>query len=100
MSRLNDATAREWDKIAAAMAKDIQVGGDHYRQGSIQPIEFIMANDLGFVEGCVVKYVTRHKRKGGKEDIKKAIHYLEILLEDYLAYEDSEKKYEEENGIY
>lgn len=62
---------------------DTQVGGDHYRQGKIQPVEYIEANGLGFLEGCVVKRVTRHNRDGGKgrQDIEKAIHELQLLLE-------------------
>jgi len=60
-----------------------QISGNHYKSKSIQPIEYIMANGLGFCEGNVVKYVTRHRDKNGKEDIKKAIHYLEFLLEYY-----------------
>lgn len=61
---------------------DQQVGGDHYRQGKIQPVEYIEANSLGFLEGCVVKRVTRHNRPGGKgrQDIEKAIHELQLLL--------------------
>ena len=97
---LNEATAREWDKAANIIPKDTQVGGDHYTKGSIQPIEYIMANDLGFAEGNVVKYVTRHKYKNGIEDIKKARHYLDFILREYLDYEASEKKYEEDEGIY
>ena len=58
-----------------------QVGGDHYRAKGIQPIVYIHANNLGFCEGNVVKYVTRHKDKNGAADIRKAIHYLELLLE-------------------
>ena len=57
-----------------------QEGGDHYRL-PIQPIDFIYQNGLGFMEGNVVKYVTRHEQKGGKEDLLKAIHYLELLIE-------------------
>jgi len=61
-----------------------QVGGDHYKTKGIQPIEYIHANELGFCEGNVIKYVTRHKEKNGAADLKKAIHYLELLLElDY-----------------
>lgn len=60
---------------------DIQVGGDHYKRMGIQPIEYILANDLGFCEGNAVKYITRFKQKGGKQDIQKAIHYLQILLD-------------------
>jgi hypothetical protein len=62
-------------------ALDKQVSGNHYKDKGVQPIVYIHANDLGFCEGNVVKYVTRHKEKNGAADIKKAIHYLELLLE-------------------
>ena len=68
-------------------ALDKQVSGSHYKDKGIQPIVYIHANDLGFCEGNVVKYVTRHKDKNGAADIKKAIHYLELLLE--LEYKDA-----------
>ncbi len=58
-----------------------QVGGDHYRAKGIQPIEYIHANNLGFCEGNVVKYVTRWRDKGGEADLRKAIHYLELLIQ-------------------
>ncbi len=58
-----------------------QVDGDHYATQSIQPIEYIHANGLGFCEGNVIKYVTRHIRKNGVKDLDKAIHYLELLKE-------------------
>lgn len=64
-------------------AFDRQVGGAHYRQGKIQPLEFILSNNLGFVEGVVIKYLVRHQTKNRKEDIEKCIHYLEMLLEKY-----------------
>lgn len=57
-----------------------QIAGNHYKK-AIQPIEYIHANGLGFVEGNVIKYVTRWKDKNGIEDLKKAKHYLEILIE-------------------
>ena len=57
-----------------------QVSGNHYKDTKIQPIEFIHANDLNFCEGNVIKYVTRHRRKNGKQDLEKAIHYLELLI--------------------
>ena len=47
-----------------------QVGGSHYKNMAIQPIEFIFANDLGFAEGCIVKYICRWKEKNGLEDLK------------------------------
>jgi len=62
-------------------AIDKQVGGGHYKAQGIQPIEFSMSNELNFAEGSVIKYVHRHRRKNGAEDIKKAIHYLEFILE-------------------
>jgi hypothetical protein len=58
-----------------------QVGGNHYASMKIQPVEFIAANELGFLEGNIVKYVCRHHAKNGAEDIKKAIHYCELLLQ-------------------
>lgn len=57
-----------------------QIGGSHYKQTKIQVTEYCIANRLEFAEGNVVKYVTRHKTKGKAEDIKKAIHYLLLVL--------------------
>lgn len=59
----------------------IQVGGSHYKDLAIQPIEYIMANDLSWCEGNIVKYITRWKQKNGVQDIEKVIHYANILLE-------------------
>ncbi len=58
-----------------------QVGGDHYKGKVVQPWDFIAANGLGFFEGNVVKYVTRWKDKGGVQDLHKARHYLDKLIE-------------------
>ena len=58
-----------------------QVGGDHYRKMAIQPVEYILASGLGFVEGSVVKYVSRWQSKGGLEDLEKARHLLSLLIE-------------------
>jgi hypothetical protein len=58
-----------------------QIGGSHYKQCAIQPLEYIVANDIPYLEGNVIKYVTRHKDKGGIDDIRKAIHYLELIME-------------------
>ena len=61
-----------------------QVGGDHYKKMVIQPAEFINKNKLLFAEGNAIKYICRHQFKGKEEDVKKAIHYLEMILErDY-----------------
>ena len=60
---------------------DKQVGGDHYKDLAIQPVEYIFKNNLGYFEGCVIKYVTRWKNKGGVQDLEKAKHFLELLIE-------------------
>ena len=63
---------------------DKQIGGKHYRNMKIQPAEFINENKLLFAEGNAIKYICRHQSKGKADDIKKAIHYLEMILErDY-----------------
>lgn len=62
-------------------AFETQVGGSHYKEMAIQPLEFITANNLDFVQGNVVKYVVRYKFKGGLEDLKKARHYLDMMIE-------------------
>ena len=58
-----------------------QVGGDHYKNKKIQPVEYIHANSIGFFEGNVIKYVTRWKNKNGIKDLEKARHYLDLLIE-------------------
>lgn len=69
-------------------ALDTQVGGAHYKQFAIQPVEFCQRNRLPACETSVVKYVCRHREKGGAQDIRKAIHYLELLLQiDYSEEE-------------
>jgi hypothetical protein len=60
---------------------ETQVGGDHYRAMAIQPVEFIHANGIPFIEGCVIKYVSRWRSKGGIADLEKAKHFLEILID-------------------
>jgi hypothetical protein len=62
-------------------ALDKQESGDHYKDKAIQPIIYIHANNLGFCEGNVVKYVTRWRDKGGVADLRKAIHYIELLIQ-------------------
>ena len=58
-----------------------QVSGDHYKSKLIQPVEYIHANEIGFFEGNVIKYVTRWREKGGIADLEKAKHYIELLIE-------------------
>lgn len=62
-------------------ALEKQVGGDHYRNMTIQPVEYILANGIPFVEGCVIKYVSRWRNKNGVDDLKKARHFLDMLIE-------------------
>lgn len=62
-------------------ALSTQEGGSHYKNLAIQPVEFILANKIPFIEGNVIKYVVRHRSKNGDQDIRKAIHFLNMLLE-------------------
>lgn len=67
-------------------ALEKQVGGMHYKQYPIQPVEFCQKNGLNAIESSIVKYAVRHRDKGGKEDVEKIIHYAKLLLE--LEYAD------------
>lgn len=58
-----------------------QIGGAHYKRYAIQPVQFIEANNIPFLEACVIKRVCRHASKNGAEDIRKAIHELQLILE-------------------
>ena len=63
---------------------DKQIGGKHYQNFKIQPSKFVVENELLFPEGCAIKYICRHLFKGKKEDVLKAIHFLEMIIErDY-----------------
>lgn len=64
-----------------------QIGGSHYTDCAIQPIEYIWANKLGFSEGNIIKYVTRWRTKGGVKDLEKAKHHIALLIERTLADE-------------
>lgn len=68
-------------EIVEQVAKETQVGGSHYTKCGIQPYEYTLANGLGGLEHTVIKYVTRWKDKGGVEDLKKARHTLDFLIE-------------------
>lgn len=70
------------EELKTPSALNSQVGGNHYAM-VIQPIEFIVKNDIPYREGNAIKYICRHKKKNGKQDIEKAIHYLQMILEDY-----------------
>jgi len=62
-------------------ANDRQVSGDHYKLNTIQPWDYIASNKLDYFEGNVVKYVTRWRNKGGVQDLLKARHYIDKLIE-------------------
>jgi hypothetical protein len=69
-------------KLKEESALDKQVGGNHYKDCTIQPVEFIAKNKIGFLEGNIIKYATRHAKKGeGKKDVEKIIHYAQLILE-------------------
>ena len=70
---------------------DKQVGGDHYSKMKIQPAEFVNKNKMLFAEGNAIKYICRHINKGGKQDLEKAKHYIDMIIErDYG--DDAERK--------
>lgn len=60
---------------------EVQVGGNHYKELPIQPVQYIYENGIGYFEGNVIKYVTRWRSKGGLADLEKAKHYIEMLIE-------------------
>ena len=59
---------------------DMQVGGNHYKGMKIQPVQFIHANNIGYLEGNIIKYVCRWRGKNGMADLEKAKHYIELLI--------------------
>lgn len=73
-------------------ALNVQVGGEHYKNMAIQPVTYIHANKLTFLEGNIVKYITRHKTKNKAQDIRKVIHYAQLILQ--LEYNET---YEQES---
>ena len=63
---------------------DKQHGGSHYQKYKIQPSKFVVENELLYPEGCAIKYIIRHRDKGKKQDLLKAIHFIEMIMErDY-----------------
>lgn len=69
-------------------ANSTQVAGNHYKDKAIQPWDYIIANNLGYLEGNIVKYVSRWKNKGGVDDLRKAQHYLSKLIELQVKQND------------
>ena len=69
-----------------------QVGGKHYLKYKIQPSKFVVENKLLYPEGCVIKYILRHQDKGGKQDLLKAKHFIDMIIE--RDYKDEKEKQE------
>ena len=69
-----------------------QIGGKHYLKYKIQPSEFVVENKLLYPEGCVIKYILRHQDKGGKQDLEKAKHFIDMIIE--RDYKDEKEKQE------
>ena len=98
---LNDVTPEEWDKAAreykpgaiykvdeggqspfiVKKASETQVGGQHYQQFIIQPVEFCYKNNIPYLEATAIKYLCRWREKNGIEDLEKAKHYIDLLIE-------------------
>ena len=71
-----------------------QVGGDHYQSMTIQPSEFINKNNIPFAEGNAIKYLCRHKQKGQKKDLEKAIHYCQMAIDrDYSEIKEKKESW-------
>ena len=73
-------------------ALDKQIGGTHYPKNAIQAIEFVHSNKMGFCEGSIIKYIARHKYKDGKQDLLKARHFIDMLLELEYGYFTNDTK--------
>ena len=79
---------------------DKQIGGKHYQNFSIQPSKFVIENELLFPEGNVIKYICRHRFKNGKEDLEKAVHFIEMIIErDYPTIPMTEEEEYRNAGI-
>ncbi len=76
-----DPLKNQSPKSSTLQAKDKQIGGGHYKDYAIQPLDYILANNIPWCEANVIKYVTRWRSKNGVEDLKKARHYLDLLIE-------------------
>ena len=88
MDRRQAKSKRGADKMSAL---DDQIGGNHYKHMMIQPLEYALANNLGICEHAVVKYISRWPHKGGVDDLRKCIHYCQILIEQEMQKETASK---------
>jgi hypothetical protein len=86
---INDITVEEWNEMGErwandgkeTKASDKQVGGQHYKKFKIQPAEFCYVNDIPYLEATAIKYLCRWKDKGGVQDLEKAKHFIDLLIE-------------------
>lgn len=69
------------ESVNDASALDVQVAGNHYKKMRIQPIEYIHGNNIPFIEGCIIKYASRWRDKGGIKDLEKIKHFVDLLIE-------------------
>lgn len=83
LNKIEEEMKNEYEKKDSDDDCDKQVGGNHYEKMKISPLEYIQKNNLGFCEGNIIKYVSRWEDKGGIEDLKKAKHYINILIKGY-----------------
>ena len=67
--------------INGTSALDVQVAGNHYKNLKIQPVEYIHGNKIPFIEGCIIKYASRWRDKGGIKDLEKIKHFVDLLIE-------------------
>lgn len=86
---LNDKIATaEVARQKTASQWDLQVGGDHYKSMKIQPAKFALENKLDYCQANAIKYICRHASKNGKQDLEKAKHYIDLLIEHYYGGDD------------
>ena len=74
-----------FDDYAPELYRDKQVGGSHYADCAIQPADYAIANGFNYYECIVLRYITRHRNKGGRQDLEKAIHCLQLMIENEYA---------------
>jgi len=85
---INDATAQDWDAVRPDISEpndatdplSYQVGGDHYTKMKIQPVEYIHANKMDFMDGCIVGYISRWRDKGGVQDLQKIKQFVDLII--------------------
>lgn len=83
--------AENKELLSSLSSFDRQVGGGHYKDYAIQPLEFCVKNNIPFLEGNVIKYICRWRKKNGVQDLEKAKHYIEMLIELEKANDDAIK---------